>query len=62
MLWKINLNRTLVDKNLTKLFEAKIGEDRNHLKMINFWKVFEKTKGTGREIYRSISNLRLNEV
>jgi len=29
MLWKINLNRTLVDKNFKILFEAKISEDRN---------------------------------
>jgi hypothetical protein len=29
MLWKINLNRTLVDKNLKKFFEAKNGDDRN---------------------------------
>jgi len=36
MLWKINLNRTLVDKTLKKLFEAKIGEDRNHFGMTLF--------------------------
>jgi hypothetical protein len=36
MLWKINLNRTLVDKNLKKLFEAKNGEDRNHIEILFF--------------------------
>jgi len=40
MLWKINLNRTLVDKNLKKLFEAKIGEDRNHIEMTSFFNIF----------------------
>jgi hypothetical protein len=36
MLWKINLNRTLVDKNLKKLFEAKIDKDRTLIGMTFF--------------------------
>jgi len=41
MLWKINLNRTLVDNNLKKLFEAKIDEDRTLIGMVlKYWLFF----------------------
>ena len=36
MLWKINLSIGFVDKNFKKLFEAKIGEDRNGIEMTIF--------------------------
>jgi hypothetical protein len=36
MLWKINLSIGFVDKNLKKIFEAKISEDRNHIKITCF--------------------------
>jgi hypothetical protein len=34
MLWMINLSLSLVDKNLKKLSEAKIGLDRNNSELI----------------------------
>jgi len=34
MLWMINLSLSLVEKNLKKLSEAKIGLDRNHVELI----------------------------
>ena len=34
MLWMINLSLSLAEKNLKKLFEAKIDRDRNHFELI----------------------------